>query len=348
MYKNIAVLLLLISFVIPVFAQNNQEEEEKDNKRPSWSKGLPERQKSADIKTNEFKPEIDTDIEIDRSEFGLKERPKIEIELPISEEFGVKQVDNKNQLIENSEEEMITNNDTAVQADVIPQSETQNSDLSETEAVQSEAVIVEEPPVVTDSEDVAVELTAEPQESSIDAEINQQPDSSQSNTDLNSQDNSGDELLNLSETVDNKQVSQPEELVDSANENLDDSSVSEELIVPTDATVDVEDAGATETVNSEIPTQADEKSFVWEITSRTPVTYPPRAAVNNLEGWVDVEVTINPAGEVVSAFPVKYSRGGRVFGKNAIKSVKEWQFKAPSSEGITTNLTRIYKIEFDL
>ncbi|MCB1584408.1 MAG: TonB family protein, partial [Xanthomonadales bacterium] len=88
--------------------------------------------------------------------------------------------------------------------------------------------------------------------------------------------------------------------------------------------------------------------YTWKITKQAPVEYPVKAAIDNLEGWVDLEVTINAAGEVVSATPVKYSRKGRIFGKPAIQSVNDWLFEPPSNSGINEPQTRIYRIEFNL
>mgnify|MGYP000241732119 CR=1 FL=1 len=88
--------------------------------------------------------------------------------------------------------------------------------------------------------------------------------------------------------------------------------------------------------------------YSWGILQRAPLEYPRKAAIANLEGWVEIEVTINPAGEVESADSKNYSNRGRVFGKSAEESVSKWLFEPPSNLGITTNLTRTYKVEFNL
>ena len=96
-----------------------------------------------------------------------------------------------------------------------------------------------------------------------------------------------------------------------------------------------------------IETAADQVEYSWNILKRTAVKYPVKAAIDNLEGWVEVEITINPSGEVVSASPTKYSRRGRIFGKPAVQSVSQWLFDPPSDVGITENITRVYLIEFN-
>lgn len=332
MNKNIISILPMLFFVSAVCAQDEQESKEKENKRPSWSKGLPERQKSADINTNEFRPEIDTDLELDMSEFGLKGKPKIEIELPISDSIGAKPVNSGEQEPAAAAEVTEISNEPEplqVAPAAVEEASAENENAQELpeESVDNESALVDEvDTAIVNEEPVVSNFPDDQQFSDVPAE-----------TESNEQ----NEVVNLGENLqDSSQITSTEEsnganAVESVNQEL---KAAEELNTASDAS----------NSESEVDTQADLEAFVWEIVNRTPVEYPPRAAVQNIEGWVDVEVTINSTGEVISVSPVKYSRGGRIFAKNAVKSVKNWKFKAPNSEGINTNLSRIYKIEFDL
>ncbi len=308
MLKKLCTALVLLAFVWTAHAQDeNKKTEDDQTKRPSWSEGLPERQKAADLNTNEFKPEINSEIELDMSEFGLKEKPKIEIELPISNDIGAK---NPNEVvanisIQNDERNSVINQ---TQPELTP---TKVEPPAEIEIVNE---VVENQPseVVTDNENLV-------------PNTNTAVTSSASNVDV------------VDSVVTDDEVSvNANNLNQSASQQIP-SGVAEDDEVATDAIPD-----------DEIVTQAEKVAFEWKIVKRTPVEYPPRAAVQNLEGWVDVEITINPAGEVISASAVKYSRKGRIFGKNAVQAVNNWLFEPPSNVGINSNMTRIYKIEFDL
>jgi TonB family protein len=123
--------------------------------------------------------------------------------------------------------------------------------------------------------------------------------------------------------------------VDSNSTPIESNAISAESPVPSSVNTQQEELG-------------DKADYNWAIVKQAPVDYPVKAAIANLEGWVEVEITINPAGEVVSASALNYSRNGRVFGKPAVQSVNNWLFEPPSNFGITENISRIYKVEFNL
>ena len=80
MLKKLSTSLWLLCFVSAAYAQEDDQETE-ESKRPSWSAGLPEREKPADLNKPSFRPDRDEEIELDMSEFGLQPKPEIEIEL---------------------------------------------------------------------------------------------------------------------------------------------------------------------------------------------------------------------------------------------------------------------------
>ncbi len=299
LYKTLCGLLLMC--VVSCAISQEEQQETENTKRPSWSEGLPERQKAADLNKPEFKPEIDNEIDMDMSEFGLKPKAstaEIEIGLPISEELPADQAQpSSSEVVETAPEPVI----------------------------EAPAEVVEEvaQPAVADTA-VVDEL---PQDDLVDTDP-------------------------ATEVVDNSSNDVPVETfaeapVESvADESVDSDVIAEQAIPVEQSIAAVEPPPTSQPLD--VAEAATEKAveYQWSIVKQAPVDYPPKAAMDNLEGWVDVEVTIDPSGNVVAASPVAYSRKGRVFGKNAIRSVKKWVFAPPSEQGVNNNVTRVYKIEF--
>ena len=61
-----------------------------------------------------------------------------------------------------------------------------------------------------------------------------------------------------------------------------------------------------------------------KVTARTSPSYPELAKKMHLSGKVKVEVSINPAGSVISA---KLVGGNPVFESSAVEAVKQWKFE---------------------
>ena len=292
-----------------------------ETKRPSWSAGLPERTQSASLNTPEFKPEIDKDIEMDMSDFGLKTKPQIELDLPINENIGVK---------------------------------------SEEAVAEEPAVIEPEPvdPVVTEPVvEQVVEQVAQPEIEEPVEQPSTQP-VAQPNTQPAEpvvEDAATEQAVVNSEAEPVEVDDTPAQPVDTAVENMaaadtQNSQDTEDAVAqPVEQSIASLDTTAAQPINENLGNAAAlENEYNWEILQRAPVDYPVKAAMENLEGWVELEITIDPDGNVIKASPTNYSRKGRVFGRPAVQSINQWQFKPPSELGITSNITRIYKIEFNL
>ena len=293
MYKKLLFTLSLTLMFSAVWAQD--EDTDEPSKRPSWSEGLPERQDTADLNTPDFKPEIDNDIEIDMSEFGIKPKADITLELPISAELP------------------------------------EESAEPEEEPQPVESLASEEPEASPEVSE-PVETTPEPIEEAV---VETQPDEPAINE------------PDPAEVITEPAVEQVADVEEPADQAPAETMPAEEPMAVEETLAAVEPPVMAEPDPVE-SAQDEQQNYVWSITKQTPVQYPVKAAIDNLEGWVDVEVTINADGEVVSATPVKYSRRGRIFGKPAVQSVSEWQFDPPRNYGIDANVTRVYKIEFNL
>ncbi|WP_395375352.1 TonB family protein [Marinicella sp. W31] len=115
---------------LAVVAQEEQTEESEtaeerfDKSRPSWSSGLPERKKKMSAPRPAIKPEIENEIEIDVSEFGLTDEAEI-VELPESVIDTTEEEQAAEALVDSAEE---------VASDVL------DIQATETETVESELV----------------------------------------------------------------------------------------------------------------------------------------------------------------------------------------------------------------
>ncbi len=86
--------------------------------------------------------------------------------------------------------------------------------------------------------------------------------------------------------------------------------------------------------------------YKWVVTERAPVDFPAIAARRQLSGWVDVEVTLNPQGDVVASEAVDYSADGRVFIDAAENNVSQWRFQPPREQGVNELVSNVYRLEF--
>lgn len=75
--------------------------------------------------------------------------------------------------------------------------------------------------------------------------------------------------------------------------------------------------------------------------------YPPKAARARQEGWVEVQFTVGSDGKVGD---VKVVRGepARVFDREAIRAVQQWEFQPAIREGQPAPTTLTRRIEFKL
>ncbi len=61
--------------------------------------------------------------------------------------------------------------------------------------------------------------------------------------------------------------------------------------------------------------------------------YPPRAKQRRIEGWVDVEFTISPAGTVDNA-KVIAAHPRTVFEQSALRAIRRWRYNAKIVDGV--------------
>ena len=326
-FKLTTYLLVMCIGVTTAIAQDNSAEDDKtETKRPSWSAGLPERTQSASLNTPEFKPEIDNDIEMDMSEFGLQKKPQIELDLPINDNIGVKS------------EEAVAEEPAVTEPEA-------------TEPVVAEPIA--EPVVETVAQPVVEEPVDQPSSQPTEPVTEQVAEQAVVTNEPELEPVPADDIP--AQPVENEVDEAPAQPADTAVENIADAAAedTQDLAEPTNPPVEQSiaslDSSASQPINEDLVNAAAlENEYDWEIIKRAPVDYPVKAAMENLEGWVELEITIDPDGNVIKASPTNYSRKGRVFGRPAVQSINQWQFKPPSEMGIKSNITRIYKIEFNL
>jgi len=76
-------------------------------------------------------------------------------------------------------------------------------------------------------------------------------------------------------------------------------------------------------------------------------TYPRVALLNNIEGFVNLELLINESGKIESASIVQ-SFGHPSFGLEVMKVIKQWRFPPPRIKGEKVKIRYLYQIDFTL
>lgn len=69
-----------------------------------------------------------------------------------------------------------------------------------------------------------------------------------------------------------------------------------------------------------------------EIIYRVPPTYPPRAILRNIEGWVLVQFSVAANGRVADVFVVDADPAG-VFDEETIEAVRQWRYRPMVKDG---------------
>ena len=117
---------------------------------------------------------------------------------------------------------------------------------------------------------------------------------------------------------------------------------------PEPAPVEVASAPMVAAVESPEPVSAVGISeFALRRTQFEPPEYPVDALRDGTEGWVDLKVTVNPDGGVVSVEVVN-AEPRRVFDRAASRAAQRWEFDPPSAHGVQEPVTKVYRLSFEL
>ncbi len=260
-----------------------EEAEENNEERPSWSTGIPQR---TDVpKTEISKPDIESelgvDLELDMSDFGLPKRVTLDPD-PVVEPSSEAELKAESDSLQTTDQNIEINQSN------IPETESFTEQLSEPESdlLQTSESQTEQ----------GLENTQEP--------------------------SSGENLISTPD---------PQPLLIEESQNMSESEnefeVGDEVVKST--ALDVDSSG-----------------YQWKVLKSADLNYPVEAYREKRTGWVDVLVTINPAGEVVDVKEEGTSRRGRIFVASALNSLKRYSFDPPRDQGISENISRVYRIAF--
>jgi TonB family protein len=82
-------------------------------------------------------------------------------------------------------------------------------------------------------------------------------------------------------------------------------------------------------------------------TREVAAKYPPKAELDRIEGWVDVEFTISPAG-VPEDLTVRNARPRRIFDRAALDSLRQWRFQPVVRDGEAVAQRAVLRVRFEL
>ncbi len=94
--------------------------------------------------------------------------------------------------------------------------------------------------------------------------------------------------------------------------------------------------------------QFSNSAYKWKKTKSVAPIYPSKASRKKIEGWVDVEITVDSTGKVVDAKVLRSKRNARIFDKSALKAVKQWKYEPPSKFGINSKLSKTIRVVYKL
>ncbi len=94
--------------------------------------------------------------------------------------------------------------------------------------------------------------------------------------------------------------------------------------------------------------QVSTAPYKWKKIKNVAPVYPSRAARKKVEGWVDVEITINSMGNVTGAKVLRTKKNSHIFDNSALKAVRQWSYKPPLDSGIKTELRKTVRLVYQL
>lgn len=93
--------------------------------------------------------------------------------------------------------------------------------------------------------------------------------------------------------------------------------------------------------------EAEDDGFRLQRINNVAPSYPRKAHADGIEGWVDLQLTVNPQGRVEDV-TVLDAEPKQVFERAAIRAAVKWRFRPPEDAGITTNRSGRIRINFRL
>ncbi|MCW8870941.1 MAG: TonB family protein [Proteobacteria bacterium] len=360
-------------------AQNNDDQtdqSEEQTRRPSWSSGLPEREKPEAMSRPGLSQDFQQELTIDRSELGL-ERPKVALPDREAEEQSASQ-DEPSVTTESIEESVSDSNESpesepsvVAEPEAIIEAEPEPEPEPVIEPATYEWQVINQADIEFPSRGVRnqingwvdVEVTLNPQGDVVSAQtvdysddagiyVEAAEESLRKWTFQPPQEQGVNELVSKVYRIDfiPPEIEQPvsNQAISTSN---DESPPAEQTPVENVASLDetpADNVTSLEETQSEDITGVQNSEYQWQIINQVALDYPLEAARKRLEGWVDIMVTIDPDGKVVMLEEERYSSRGRVFVEPAKESLQQWQFEPPKSQGISSNVSRSYRIEFEL
>jgi TonB family protein len=357
---RVVMILMLCACGDWAVAQDNDDQKdqsEEQTRRPSWSSGLPERQKTESMTRPDLSKDFQDDLTIDRSELGL-ERPVIE--MPEADMEQQAEPQEEPAIAIDSSEEPVSDDETPVdevpveqqpvvaEPEPAPAIEPDPEPVPEIEPATYEWLVIEQAEVNFPSRGIRnqingwvdVEVTLNPQGDVVSAQT------------VDFSDEAGIYVEAAEESLQNWVFQPPQEQgvtelvskvfrVDFVPPEIE-QPISKQVTTASDESADVDEMA------EEVIVGDQNTIYQWQVLNQVPLDYPSAAARKRLEGWVDIIVTINPDGEVISLQEERYSSRGKIFVDSAKNALQQWQFEPPKNQDINTNVSRSYRIEFKL
>ena len=102
-------------------------------------------------------------------------------------------------------------------------------------------------------------------------------------------------------------------------------------------------AAATRNIDSDTVVQAGTLPRIREVAAK----YPPKAQIDGVQGWVDIDFTISREG-LPEELKVRESRPRQIFDRAALASVQQWRFKPIERDGVAVPQRATLRVRFEL
>ena len=102
-------------------------------------------------------------------------------------------------------------------------------------------------------------------------------------------------------------------------------------------------AAPAQNIDSGTVVQAGTLPRIREVAAK----YPPKAQIDGVQGWVDIDFTISREG-LPEELKVRESRPRQIFDRAALASVQQWRFKPIERDGVAVPQRATLRVRFEL
>jgi len=323
--------ILIIALMFSL-SETYAQDKENETTKPSWSEEMPEMLDAPEMDVNS---DLDTDIDLEIE--GLDRRDVFNDSDDDSEvqDFPIDLEENSNDEVDQASLDQLAEDQAA--AEQLAKDQAAAEQLAKDQAAAEQLAKDQAAAEQLAKDQAAAEQLAKDQAAA------EQLVKDQAAAEQLAKDQAAAEQLAKDQSAAEQLVKDQAAAEQLANDQAAEEQFANDQDIP-DSVVTIE----TPTEQLEANSNQEAAPYNWYKVNDALPRYPSRAARSNEEGWVEVNVEINPNGDVVNAIVADSFRNARTFHKSAISAVKQWKFDPPINYGINENQFKSFRILFKL